>query len=248
MAEKNHKILEKSLKMLEYVSRNSGATLTEICNAVEIPKGTAHSLLNTFVNMQYMKKDKNSLYRVDVGLFELGTRYADNDNFFQTAREVLAEIVNKVGETAHLAVLNGTDAVYVCKQECTHAVRMISFVGKSLPAHASAIGKALLSGYGDEEIYALYQDKALEQLTPNTVYSTAVLIQQIHEVRQKGYALEHEESTLGVECIAVPITGRHSGIIEAAVSISVPVFRYEGNMEKFLEPLTAAKRSLEVLI
>ena len=248
MAEKNHKILEKSLKMLEYVGLNSGVSLTEICNAVDIPKSTAHSLLNTFVNMRYMKKDKNGLYGMDIGLFELGNRYVDNDYFFQAAREVLEEIVSRVDETAHLAVLDGTDAVYVCKCECSHTVRMVSFVGKRLPAHASAIGKALLSGYSDEKIRELYRNRNMEQFTNNSIHSIDVLIEQIQDIRRLGYAQEHEESTPGVECIAIPIVGRHSGQVEAAVSISVPVIRSEGNMEKFQKPLADAKHSLEILL
>lgn len=248
MAEKNHKMLEKALKILEYVSKNDGLSLTEICNAVEIPKGSAFILLNTFVNMRYMKKDKNGLYRIDVGLFELGTRFVDNNHFFRTAREVLEGIVGTVDETAHLAVLDGTDAVYVCKYECSHTVRMVSFVGKRLPAHGSAIGKALLSGLSEQEIHALYGDRELETFTPHTVRDLEVLIEQVREVRLCGFAVEHEESTPGVECIAVPLVSRHSGQVEAAISISVPVSRSKGSMEQFKEPLLGAKRSLEILL
>lgn len=248
MSEKNHKILEKSLKILDYVSRNNGVSLTEICNFVDIPKSSAHILLNTFVNMYYMKKDKNGLYTIDVGLFELGTRYVDNNDFFTTAREVLEGIVNTIDETAHLAVLDGTDAVYVCKYECSHTVRMVSFVGKRLPAHGAAIGKALLSGRSDDEIRILYQGKTLEKFTANTIDSLDVLMAQLHEIRLSGFAVEHEESTPGVECIAVPIINRHTGQVEAAISISVPVSRSMGDMEKFKAPLMGAKRSLEILL
>lgn len=248
MTEKNHKILEKALSMLEYVAVERGNCLTEICNAVDIPKSTAHSLLNTFVNMGYMKKDRSGQYSIDIKLFELGNRYVNNDSFLQAAREVLDAIVVEVDETAHLAILDGTDAVYVCKCDCSHTVRMVSFVGKRLPAHASAIGKALLSGYTDEEIRALYKDKQLERLTENSIRSIDVLLEQIADIRRQGFAKEHEESTPGVECIAMPIIGRNSGKVEAAVSISVPVFRSEGNVEKYRQPLLDARRSLEILL
>lgn len=248
MAEKNHKILEKSLKMLDFVSKNDGVSLTEICNAVEIPKGSAFILLNTFVNMRYMKKDKNGLYRTGIALFELGTRFVDNNEFFRTAREVLEGLVRAVDETAHLAVLDGTDAVYVCKYECSHTVRMVSFVGKRLPAHGSAIGKALLSGYTEAEIHTLYGDRELEIFTPHTIRDLDVLIEQVRETRLCGFAAEHEESTPGVECVAVPVVSRHSGQVEAAISISVPVSRSSGHLEQFKEPLWNAKRSLEILL
>lgn len=249
MPEKNHKILEKSIKMLEYVSRNQGVTLTDICNAVEIPKSSAHLLLSTFVNMNYMRKDpKTGIYTLDVGAFELGSRFVDNNDFYRSAREILEAVVAKIDETTHLAVLDGTNAVYICKHESSQSVRMVSFIGKLLPAHASAIGKALLSGYTDEKIRDLYAGKTLERFTENTITDLDALISQLDEVRRTGFAMEREESSPGVECIAVPIVSRFSGATEAALSVSVPISRSRGNLEQYQGILLEAKRSLEIML
>lgn len=249
MAEKNHRVLENAIRILELVSKNSGLTLTDICNTLKIPKSSAYVLLNTFVNVRYMKKDKKTgLYTIDIGVFELGTRFTDNNEFYRNAREILENIVSKVDETAHLAVLEDTNAVYVCKHESSKTVRMVSSVGKRLPAHASAIGKALLSGYTDKQIRAMYDGKTLERFTKHTVTDIEKLLEQINRVRQEGVAFESEESTPGVECIAVPIKSRFSGCIEAAVSISVPTIRSRGNLEQYKEILSKAKKSLETFI
>lgn len=249
MPQKNHKILEKALLMLEYVSRNDGATLTEICGCAGIPKSSAHILLSTFVNMRYMKKNaKTGLYSLDIGSFELGSRFVENNDFYRYAREVLESLVGDTGETAHLAVLEGTDVVYLCKFECSHTVRMVSFVGRRIPAHATAVGKALLSGFGDDAIRALYADRELTPLTENTVCQIEELIAQIHTIRATGFSSEHEESTPGVECIAVPVLNRHSGTVQAGVSISVPIIRGKGDLERFKQPLLEAKASLEMIL
>lgn len=249
MAEKNHRVLENAIRILELVSKNNGLTLTDICNTLEMPKSSAYILLNTFVNVHYMKKNqKTGLYTIDIGVFELGTRFTDNNEFYRNAREILETIVSEVDETAHLAVLEGTNAVYVCKHESSKTVRMVSSVGKRLPAHASAIGKALLSGYTDQQIRVMYEGKLLERFTEHTITDMEKLLEQINKVRLEGFALESEESTPGVECIAVPIKSRFSGCVEAAVSISVPIIRSRGNMGQYRETLSKAKQSLETLI
>jgi DNA-binding IclR family transcriptional regulator len=249
MDDKTHKILGKAMMMLEYVSYNpDGVSLTEICKHVGIAKGSAHILLYTFVQMKYMRRDpKTGLYTLGIRTFEVGSRFVERNAFYTNAREILEGLVAVTGETAHLAVLDGIDVVYINKFDSSQPVRMVSFIGKRIPAHATAIGKALLSGYSDEKIREIYEEKSLEKVTPNTIDDLEKLIEQIHEIRFTGLAYEKEESTPGVQCISIAIHNR-SGSVVAAISISIPVSRGAQGVEKFIGPLLEAKSSLQMTL
>lgn len=109
------------------------------------------------------------------------------------------------GETCHFAVLDGKDALYLFKEESPEPIRMISSAGKRIPAYSTAIGKALLSRYTDEEIRKMYSD-GLKKLTENTITDMDELLSQIRKIRVDKMAYETEESSHNITCIAVPIS------------------------------------------
>ena len=245
----NHKILEKSMLMLEAVSNHSdGISLTDLCNEVGIPKSSAHALLTTFVNLGYLRRDpRTSLYHIGLKTFEVGARYVENNRHFRYARELLENIVSTTDQTAHMAVLDGTDVVYISKFDCSHAIRMVSIIGRRIPAHATAIGKALLSGYTDDEIRALYAGRELARLTENTLTDLDVLIAQLQQARLVGYTSEREESTRGIECVAVAV-GKPGDPTHTAISIYIPSDPKRADMKQFITPLLEAKQYLQVML
>ncbi len=131
MSTENHRILEKSMRMLEVVSNHpEGISLTDICAEVNVAKGSAHSLLTTLVNMGYLRRDpRTSLYTVSLKTFEVGARFVENNRHFRYAREVLENLVASIRQTAHMAVLDGTDVIYIHKVDCSHAIRMVPSSG-----------------------------------------------------------------------------------------------------------------------
>ena len=244
MEVKNHRMLEKSLKMLEFIaSQPDGVSLTDICSQLQMPKSSAYTILMTFVNMGYVKKGPNSRFILGIRPFELGSRFVENNDFSLYSRDVLEELVAEVDETAHLAVLEGQDVVYLSKYDCSHVVRMPSSVGKRIPAHATALGKALLSGKSDEKVRKMYRG-GLKKLTASTIDDIDVLLQQLAEIRETGFAYEREESTLGVQCIAVPVR-EHMGGVYLGLSLSVPILYQDVDFERMKQPLLEAKRRLE---
>jgi DNA-binding IclR family transcriptional regulator len=136
--------------------------------------------------------------------------------------------------------------VYIYKFESAHALRVHSQVGKALPAHATALGKAMLSGYSDEEIYSFYGKAKLTVLTPKTITSLKIIIEQIHEIRRTSIAYDEEESTPNVKCVAVPIFDSNKKPV-AGVSVSFPVYYESKEVEKVIPLLLEAKKELEEL-
>ena len=129
----------------------------------------------------------------------------------------MTSLVAEVNETAQLARLSGRENVYLARVDSSHALRLLSEPGTRLPAHATGVGKALLAQLSEGEILSLFGSGALPGYTPTTHRTVAALKDELGRTRARGFAIDNEEYTPGVFCLAVPVYG-HSG--EALASIS----------------------------
>lgn len=240
------KSVDKTLDIFELLRQEpAGMTITEICKALELPKSTIYGLLHTLADRKYLVVNELSKkYRLGLMLFEVGYSYLNNLNLSQETRSIITEIAGKCNETIHLAILNNTDVVYIDKIESSHDVRMVSSLGKRLPAHATGVGKAMLSCLSEEEISSIYKDVPLQQFTDNTITSLEQLKQELKDISREGYAFDDQESTEGIQCVAVPVFNR-SGEMVAGLSISVPVFRMnDKRIEELLKIVSEGARKL----
>lgn len=137
--------------------------------------------------------------------------------------QVMKEVASKCQETCQMGILDQDRVLYVAREDSPQPIRLISWVGTRLPANATAVGKALLSGLTNEEVRALYAG-GLPRLTEQTITDVETLLAQLEAVRRGELAMEREESTdqLG---LAGPRRWRRKGTVFAALSISVPLFR-----------------------
>ena len=152
------------------------------------------------------------------GLVAPGAALAD------VATPVLRELVAKLGETGHIAALDGTEVMTTVVVDGWRSVRMHSTVGKRSPAHATAIGKVLLAALGDDEVRRRYGTATLERRTPATIGSLDELLVQLAEMRGRGCAFDREELEGGLHCIAAPVRD-YTGTVVAAAGISGPADR-----------------------
>lgn len=250
MSQKYHRSLDRALDILELLSdTREGLSLSEICTTLSLPKSSVYSLVHTLSNRKYLKLNHNTgKYSIGIKLFEVGVSYQENTDLYDEVRKIVRYISRESNEAVHLAVLDGTEVIYLMKEEGTHTIRMASSIGRRLPAHATAVGKALLSGLSDDEIRDLYQDIHLVKVTSHTISEVEKLIEQLRQTRVRGYASEQEESTENITCVAAPIRNS-TGSVCAAVSISVPVFRIEEeNMKYYTKLIVEGARKIESLI
>lgn len=204
---------------------------------LDVPKSSVFLLVHTLTNRKYLHRDPiTEKFIIGLKLFEIGNSYLENTDFFGEVKKAASRVSKECNETVHLAILEGTEVVYIFKEESTQAIRMASSIGKRLPAHTTAIGKALLSGFDEKQILEMHGDIALSKLTDYTVVDIQELIRQISDTKKNGYAFEKEESTEGISCVAAPIRNRSSNIC-AAISIAVPVFRADKERMQVLKRL-----------
>ena len=137
----------RTLDLLELLSKQrTGMSLADISHVLRIPKSSALQILRTLEAREYVARDRiTSRFQLDVRVFALGRAYAEGMDLVREGQRVLAELSGTLDETCHLAVLAGRDVVYVAKEESSQPMRMVSAVGRRLPAHATGVGKILLS-------------------------------------------------------------------------------------------------------
>ena len=222
----------RTVELLEYLAArpDNPARLREISDALGMPRSSAHALLRTLVALGWVRCDTSgTLYGIGIRALLVGTSYLDNDPYLPLITPFLDDLRQDLDETFHLGRLDGTDIVYLATRESKQYTRASNRVGRRLPAHTTALGKALLAErFGtdrDEHIPA-----GLKQLTPNTIVDRPALDDVLDEVRVRGYATDDQENTMGLRCYAVAL--RYCQPAQDAISASVPVGRLTPRRER----------------
>lgn len=199
----------------------------EVSRELHIPKSTAHALMHSLANQRLLQRTDKGRYQLGWKLFELGQILLDATQIRVAARALIQDLVDRMGETAHLATLDGIQAVYIERLPRVPEGRGIAArKGERRPAYRSAVGKVLLAYSEWESIVSLLRQQGLNALTKNTITSLDELHEELRETRRRGYGYDIEETSKGVCCIAAPIFNDRSKVI-AAVSLVVPPDRFK---------------------
>ncbi|HEX5468302.1 MAG TPA: IclR family transcriptional regulator [Gaiellaceae bacterium] len=168
-------------------------------------------------------------YRLGWRLFALAAQAGD-PRLLAAASPVVDELVEALGETAHLSVLRGTDVLTVLSTSPTRTLQGASWVGHTVPAYASSAGRALLLDFGLEELERLFSDTEFSRLGPNTPRGATDLFERVRAASRSGYAIVDEELEPGLVGLGAPVRDFRGGVV-AALNISAPRFRLEGRLE-----------------
>ena len=218
--------LLRGLGLLERLAEtDQGMGLTELALAVGLAPSTAHRLLRSLEKRHFVHHDaERGLWFIGVRAFAIGNAFLRGQDFVALAWPVMRRLMESVGETVNLAVLEGGHAVYLAQVECHEVMRASARPGARAPLHGSGVGKALLAAVPAEEAAALLGKGPLPRFTPKTVTAPADLRPQLPLVRRQGFAVDDEEQTVGMRCVAAPVFGA-DGRPVAAVSVSGPTAR-----------------------
>ncbi|MGW1162937.1 IclR family transcriptional regulator [Streptomyces sp. NPDC002513] len=238
----------RALDILELFLDGDGTlSAPDIVRRLHLPRTTVHELVTTLSARSYIVPvpGQPGRYRLGVRPYQLGSRYAEQLDLAAEGRQIARSVAETCDETVHVAILDGTDVIYIAKVDSTYAVRMVSAVGRRLPAHCTSGGKVLLASLPEPELAARVPDDAeLVAMTPGSVTDPAVLHEALREVRARGIAVDTCESTPDVSCVAAPVRDR-TGQVVAALSISVPMIRWCEERRAELERLVV-KGALEL--
>jgi IclR family acetate operon transcriptional repressor len=227
--------LERALDLLEVLADSPGeVSLSGLASASGLAPSTIHRLVGTLVARGYVRRLPSRRYVLAPRLLHLGERATHT--LATLARPHLAGLVDDVGETANLALLDGDRVVYAAQVPSRHSVRMFTEVGRRVHVHCTGVGKVLLAGLAEGEVRALLARAGMPARTDRTVTDPEVLLAQLAVIARQGYALDDGEQEAGVRCLAVPV---HGAAVPAALSVSGP----EGRL-----PLEDVPRLVPVLL
>jgi IclR family transcriptional regulator, acetate operon repressor len=232
--------LTRGLSILECLAKaEGGLTLTDVAHRVQLAPSTAHRLLSTLEKMQYVYQ-AGELGRWYVGLqsFTVGSSFLANRDFVAQSHPYMRRLMEQAGETANLAILDATEAVFIDQVQCRETMRTIVKLGSRVPLHASGVGKAIFAALPDEEIDAILKVKGLPRITEHTITSPETMWAAIRVIRQRGWSFDDEEHLPGTRCVATPIYNEHAEVL-GALSIAGPSSRLNDQRIKQLGALVA---------
>ncbi|HSE98003.1 MAG TPA: IclR family transcriptional regulator [Blastocatellia bacterium] len=213
--------VERALTILEAVSqRSTGLTNSEISRRLSIPKSSASYILRTLEQRGYLRRESGTgRYRLGLKVLALVRGVETGVDIKQAALPVLERLVERSNLTAHLAVLDRGEAVYIEKVDSPGFIKMDTWVGKRMDIHSTGVGKALVASLPRAEIEALLKARGLKKITPRTITTAASFLRELDKVRERGYAVDDEENSLGARCVAAPVVDG-AGRVIAAIGVS----------------------------
>jgi IclR family acetate operon transcriptional repressor len=208
------------------------ASLSSLQERSGLPLPTVHRLLRTLVALGYVRQERSRDYALAPRLARLGESASRLTG--RWASPYLQKLVEHLGESANLAVLDGDQVLYVAHCPGRHSMRMFTEVGRRAGAHCTAVGKAMLAQLPEDQAVGLLARSGMPAQTANTITQLPAMLSELRRVRQEGFALDNGEQEDGVRCVAVALPGKPG---QAAVSISAPSTRMNEEMVANAVPL-----------
>ena len=232
------KSLSRGLSLLQLFTPDTPEfRASDIVERLGVHKTTTYRMLSTLCDYGFLLANETTgKYSIGPAVYILGTLYQYTDDLNQAAGPVVRLINELTLECTNVGVLSGTSVVYMLREESKHDFRWSRAIGSTMPCHASALGKALLSGLSDSEIDEQFPCEELPRLTDNTVRTRGNLKYELEEVRRTGISYDPEGCIPLVFGFGSPIRGVSGGIV-AALSLSVPVFRLDSGKRQAIEDL-----------
>jgi DNA-binding IclR family transcriptional regulator len=240
---KSPSVLGRAFEVLDaFPGTGEGITLTALARRTGIPKGSLHRMLQQLVEYDALER-VDQRYYLGGHIFELAKTVPLQTQLREAALPFMIELYEKVHETIHLGVLQDTDVVYVERLGGLRQVRCPTRVGGRMPAYCTALGKAMLANSPTSLLQRVVQ-AGLVPRTPYTIRMPGLLSQDLERTRDRGIAIEHEESLPGVACVAAPIMS--SGRPVAAISITGP--SNSVSIQRYQKALTAAVSGVSAVL
>lgn len=218
--------LERAFAILEEVARNrEGINLADLSKSVGLHNSTAFHLVKTMAQLGYISQVRDSKrYRIGSRLFTLAAGALEENSFLALATPVLETLTGDTGESAHFAIRSGNDIVVIARTAGSGLLQMVDRTGSQRPAHATALGKVLISALNDAQIRQFLGSEPLRKYTGKTIVERDALLREIEAVRRKGVAYDDGEFDEEVRCVAVPVYD-FAGRVAGAIGISGAVWR-----------------------
>ncbi len=215
--------LARGLALLEsFGAERQELSLVELARAIGMTRSAAYRLVYTLSELGFLVRDsERKTYRLGPRVLGLGFTYLASQDLVEIARPHLEALRDRTNCSAHLALLDGIDIVYVARYPDKKSLTNRISVGARLPAHATSMGRAILAHLPAEDVQRRFQGRSLARFSPNTPTTVKSLLEQLELDRERGYILSRSSFEAGIASVAAPVFDSDSGVA-AAINISTP--------------------------
>jgi DNA-binding IclR family transcriptional regulator len=227
--------LARGLELLSRFTRETPhVTGADLARALDLPRASVFRMLHTLERSGFVERVGDSAaYRLGLGVLRLGFEYLASMDLAEHGRPVIERLRDATGYSAHIVVRDGREVVFVAKAPGRSALFQSVQVGARLPAHATVLGRILLSDLDEPGLRALYPEGVLERFTDRTPRDVSELVKRCVSDRQKGWAISEGGFETGISTVAAPVVDRDERIA-AVVSVTVPAQRIEPQLAEHL--------------
>ncbi|MBE0010415.1 MULTISPECIES: IclR family transcriptional regulator [unclassified Arthrobacter] len=233
--------VERVFELLELITDAGGeVSLSELSSSTDLPLPTIHRLLRTLVTKGYARQLPNRRYALGPRLIRLGE--GANKQLGALARPQLKHLVDSLGETSNMAVLDSDMVIYIAQVPSPHSMRMFTEVGRRAHTHDTGVGKAILAQLSNDAVRSIVARAGMPTPTEKSLKTIDELLAELDLIRERGYSIDEQEQELGVRCFAMAVPNAPT---PSAISVSGPVSRVDEHFaEKAVPLLREAVRSI----
>jgi len=224
--------VHKTFAILEHFTvQKSEWGVTELATAIGSNKSTVYRFLSDLGQLGVVYKNPlTDRYSLGLKIFELGSRVQLKSALIDKTHPVLIEVAKRITETVHIAILKNSQIFHIDKVESPQGLKLSSHIGSFGPAYSTALGKVLLAFLPEAEqesaLQIIFEEEEPTAFTKFTITKPNVLRNELTKIREKGYALDREESEIGLICVGIPIFNQNNEVV-ASLSASGPANRFE---------------------
>jgi IclR family acetate operon transcriptional repressor len=219
--------LDRAFAILEAMADAGGVIgLSQLAEKADLPLATIHRLVRTLVNLGYVRQEDSRQYSLGPQLMRLSDTASKRVGVW--TRPAMTAAVEELGESVNLAILDADEIVYVAQvQPSANFMRMFTEVGFRTAPHATAVGKAILADYPEDDVVAMLGRTGMKRHTDHTLVTPEQFLAELAEVRRLGYAVDEGEQEIGVRCVGVAVPGTPQPM---ALSMSGPLARVNDDL------------------
>lgn len=234
--------IDRAIQILKsFSSAEKEITLAEFHRKLKIPKSSLQRILNSLASYRIIEKDeKYKTYRLGIELYFLGELVEKNNSLLLASKKYMEDLNKEFDEAVSLNIIDENERKCIGYISSTHELMTIGYVGHTSPLHAGASAKLLLAYLPDEQLLKVLNRVDLTSLTEKTIVNKSKLLEEVSNIRKKGFAISWEERNVGVFSISAPIRNRYNNVI-AGISLTIPTVRVEEKMvEKYVKSVQNA--------
>lgn len=243
---KKYKIpaVQKTFAILElFVHDSRPRTMSEVSRTLALPISTTSSLLYTILSCGYLARDEDGRFSLSLKLWAEGRCAHGLTQLQEVASAAMQKLTRETGLTSVLAVQDGDQLVWIGKIDGNRDIRLAAQVGKRMHPHHTSSGKAILAYLPEERVQKIVESAGLPKFTRNTITSLGALKRELAGVRQRGYATDDEETSIGIRGAGAPIFDSNGAVV-ASVAVGGPTFDFDPNMKTVILKVQTAARKI----